>query len=210
MSVEADRLRLTSPMLTFGDPNELPEGMRSPMPNSVAADGTLLSRHSSSAQLRTAVIYGSYIAQLWRLEDCTALVDQVHRAAMDLTEHSGVVLSSGYRKPILWSMLDVEVIAGQFLPVRSVGNRPRNVRLAFAAKCCLPRDAVIGRDIRTATKCYVGCRKLRGDLGVFELSAEERRARDAAWWERIDESRALRVAHLTPEFCFEALSRVSS
>lgn len=208
--VKAASARRADAGLNLGDPAELPESMRSPMPNSVADGAALLPWRRGSAQIREALVYGSYIAQSWRLADCSTTVDQVQRAAADLIGHSGVALVSGYRKPILWMLLEVEIIAGDFLPARSVGIRPRNVRLAFAAKCCLPSGVVVGRDIRAATKCYAGCRKLSGDLGILEIGAEERRARRADWRERIDVIRALRALRARPQFYFAPTSPESS
>lgn len=159
--VKAARARRGDAGLNFGDPNELPESMRSPMPNSVADGAAVLLWPQGSAQTREALVYGSCIAQSWRLVDCSTMVDQVQRAAADLIGHSGVVLVSGYRKPILWMLLEVEIVAGDFLPARSVGIRPRNVRLAFAAKCCLPSRG-LSQAQRRSRNSRDWCRRAQG------------------------------------------------
>ena len=182
--------------LWFGDPGELPPRDRHPQRGRPTDAAALVPwRGGHSDHLREALVYGVYHPQPWRLDGCPDDVGRIGAAANDLFNHLGAAIISGYRETCLWQILELEFIAGGFL------RRGEGLRIGFAALIRLPKDAVVGRDIRTGTKCYAGCRRLRGNLGLFELGAEEKRRSKEPWGRRIDGDRALRSVGLyRPDF----------
>jgi hypothetical protein len=182
--------------LWFGDPAELPPHDRQLLRSRRTDVRALLPwRQGHSDQLRDALVYGEYLPQPWRLEGHADDAERIAVAANDLFNHLGAAIISGYRERFLWQVTALDFIAGSFL---GGGDA---LRIGFAALIRLPRAAVVGRDIRTGSKCYPGCCRLRGNLGLFRLGAEEKRRAKEPWQQRVDGDRALRSVQIfRPDF----------